>query len=157
MLCSDEQRLLTKHSRNEPLSVHDMRPRRESAWVVKGGKCPQMLFLGHEEELSLGQMGHLWASLHLPLERWAYLGRAGFWLCVGVLPTGVHAVEVCLDAFFSLPTCCPLQILGYFDYAFTAIFTVEILLKVTAFSLILTYSKAAVAIIVAIFCLLSRC
>lgn len=32
-----------------------------------------------------------------------------------------------------IATCCALQILGYFDYAFTAIFTVEILLKVMHF------------------------
>lgn len=48
----------------------------------------------------------------------------------------------------------PFQILGYFDYAFTAIFTVEILLKVMAFSLIFMFSKAAVAVIVAILCFL---
>lgn len=58
---------------------------------------------------------------------------------------------------FLISTCCALQILGYFDYAFTAIFTVEILLKVMAFSLILAYSEAAVAITVAILCLPSRC
>lgn len=56
---------------------------------------------------------------------------------------------------FSYCIVVPFQILGYFDYAFTAIFTVEILLKVImAFSLILTFSKAAVAIIVAILCFL---
>lgn len=45
--------------------------------------------------------------------------------------------------------CCALQILGYFDYAFTAIFTVEILLKVIHFSLTLLY--AATAVMVAFF------
>lgn len=73
---------------------------------------------------------------------------------------GIHqwayGCGACPGAFLSC-RCYAFQILGYFDYAFTAIFTVEILLKVMAFSLILTYSSAAVAIIVSLLCLLSRC
>lgn len=83
-------------------------------------------------------------------------GSLTAWGVGGVVqPMGVWlwSLSRCLFSFH----CCTFQILGYFDYAFTAIFTVEILLKVMAFSLILTYSKAAVAIIVAILCLRSRC
>lgn len=73
----------------------------------------------------------------------------------GIPPVGVWlwGLSECLFSF----RCYAFQILGYFDYAFTAIFTVEILLKVMAFSLILTYSSAAVTIIVSLLCLLSRC
>lgn len=93
-----------------------------------------------------------------PAPRAAGLSREdrGLTACGGSA-RGRAAVRICPDACVSCPPCCTLQILGYFDYAFTAIFTVEILLKVMAFSLILTYSKAAVAIIVATLCLPSRC
>lgn len=75
----------------------------------------------------------------------------------GSPPVGIcTAVGPVRDPFFSF-RCYAFQILGYFDYAFTAIFTVEILLKVMPFSLILTYSSSAVAIIVSLLCLLSRC
>lgn len=65
----------------------------------------------------------------------AGLPREGPCVHVGVYP---WVYGCCPYAFFSF-YCCTFQILGYFDYVFTAIFTIEIVLKVMAFLLIFTY------------------
>lgn len=56
---------------------------------------------------------------------------------------GQGSATACWGCLVLIATCCTLQILGYFDYAFTAIFTVEILLKVTRFSLTSSANAAA--------------
>lgn len=57
----------------------------------------------------------------------------GLWPQVGGSAHGQGSGAAYWGCLVLIATCCALQILGYFDYAFTAIFTVEILLKVTHF------------------------
>lgn len=75
----------------------------------------------------MGEMGPSCVSALLKM-----LGEGSLATSGGFCPWAVicRSLPGCLVL---IATCCALQILGYFDYAFTAIFTVEILLKVTHF------------------------